>query len=311
MSIMAHLTAVRVYTDKSSLIDHMGTHVTHLNNVRVRCDEHGLLDPNGTNVCHIMNARVLVEEDHIWDGFGFGGNCSPTYAAPTFFLNATPIIGEVGTASNIAVTPMWLKNDAGSPTNYQLTLTGSTTYTTTTPANYSFPNVLFEDTVKELKGKVSYQAGLIKDDNEGNPYPTGAIAAGTLESNTIKISGYRSIFYKSFNSQVASPTTSAEIRDSSWGRINDIGDTKSFTLAIPSGTKDVIFCTPVSFGNNITVYQASLGKMFSIAAAFTANQSVVNVEGANSYAAIPYNVFHMTNAAGYPGKDSFEVQLLP
>lgn len=223
---------------------------------------------------------------------GGGGVTRPTYKAPAFTISASPLTGEVGDTINVAVSASWTQNDAGTASNYRLTLTGETPYTNAAGTTaYTFANVALTDTPKTLSGRIAHSAGAIKNDSEGNPYPAGAIGANAnLASNNITISGYRKAFWGTTNAKGTAPTTSAQVR--ALGNESTAGAQKSFKINIPLGDWDTIIAIPASLGNNIDIRAASYSGV-DYGVAFT--KSTVGVDGLTTgQDNTPYNVWYFS-----------------
>jgi hypothetical protein len=231
---------------------------------------------------------------------------TPTYQAPTISISADVTSGEVGSLPNIIVTPTWQQRDAGLATNYRINLNGSQIHTNSTPLVYTIPGFQFTDAVKQLQAQVTFQAGPVKNDSENNPYPTGQIQAGAVNSNIIQMTGHRLVFFECFDEQVTTPDTSDEIR-SFINTLNNVASTKQIIINIPGGTQDVIFAFPETFGGAIDVRQQGF-EMVDMSVAFV--KTTVEVEGANGYVAVPYSVYHMTNASPFPEDIRYTITIL-
>jgi hypothetical protein len=241
------------------------------------------------------------------EGNGGGVSTKPTYSAPTLSISGNPLSGEVGSLANVVVTPAWSQKDAGSATQYRISVDGTDIHSVATPGSFTITGFQFTDATKSIRGHVAYAAGAIKNDSDGIPYPTGAIPAGTINSNIINAVGFRKAFYAVSASPVATPTTPAQVRayvDS----LDNVASTKQIVVDVPTGTRDVVVAFPASVGNTINAVQQSL-PAFPITAAFV--KTIVNVEGAGGYTAVPYNVFHMSNASGYVSSDKITITITP
>ena len=251
--------------------------------------------------------EIIAPEIPQWVGFRGGTGDSaggavgpnPTYQAPTLSIVANPITGEVGSPINVQVTPAWAQRDAGAPVppGYQVTLTGVTTFTNPTPITNTFNGVQLGDSARQLRASVAHAAGPIKNDNQGNPFPTGSIQAGTVQSNIINITGFRKAFWAFSSVPISTPTTSTGIRafEVSGFSMNNIATAKQIVMSVPIGTRDIIFAFPVAVGNIRAVDGVvQTPGNFDIQGAFT--QSIVNVDGATAgQDTIQYYVYHVSN----------------
>ena len=225
-----------------------------------------------------------------------GGSVNvPTYQPPTLSIVASLTSGEAGSSADLIVTPAWTQRDAGATNKYRVSVDSNVVHTAASPAAQTITGFQFSDAAQQIRGHVDYAAGPVKNDSNGDPYPAGVITAGTVSSNIMGITGFRRAFFACFNSQVITPTASTEVREYA-DSITNVSVTKQIVIDVPAGTHDVIFAFPASVGGSIDVRQQSFSG-FDISAAFT--KSIVPVEGANGYTAVPYNIYHMTNAAPY------------
>jgi hypothetical protein len=133
----------------------------------------------------------------------------------------------------------------------------------------------------------------------GNPNPTGRINAGTVQSNTLSFTVYRSAFW---GTPVATPNSSSTVRalpNSMANPGNNSGvdasgsnlvtpPTPSFTITIPSGATRVVFAYPAT---NRVVASVRYQELSDSEVKGNFTETSVNVEGANAYAAIAYRVY--------------------
>lgn len=118
----------------------------------------------------------------------------PTYLNPTLALskNVTQY-HERGSALNVTLSHVFTQRNAGALQSVSLTKNGVVIEAATT--------MPFTDSIIVPYGNVSYQsavnyaAGAIQNDSEGNPYPTGAITAGTVLSDVEVVTGKTPIFF--------------------------------------------------------------------------------------------------------------------
>lgn len=132
----------------------------------------------------------------------------PTYTEPTasIKLDQSSTTLEVGETVDVIIDPTFNRNDAGTSTGVEIFKDGVSIGT-------SDPTEDLSVTVSEIPIKYhteyTYNQGAVKNDNLGDPYPTGQIAAGTVASSFATLRGYLKIFYGHNSTDV---TTSATAR---------------------------------------------------------------------------------------------------
>ena len=165
-----------------------------------------------------------------------GGNNAGTY--------------EAGTTINPHMKANWVKNDAGALTSIQFYKNNSpiddATYTGTGVDTESYAYdaeefVLGDETVS-FKAKATYAEGEIKNDNLGDPSPSGHITAGSKDSSNWNYIGAR-YGYWLFGTGQAEYTTSDQIKAVSNKQLNLSANNK--TAQAPIGTQYIMFAVPV------------------------------------------------------------------
>ena len=112
----------------------------------------------------------------------------PKYTAPTLTIarNGGTQNGnvEIGTNVNVSLRSTFEQEDAGALTSIQFKKGGSNVgeASATSPADYTETINAF-DTAVSYTSTASYAEGVIKNDNLGQPYPTGHIAAGSINNS--------------------------------------------------------------------------------------------------------------------------------
>lgn len=229
----------------------------------------------------------------------------PVYTAPELFLSAQlPIHPEIGSLLSLTFTPTWIANDAGQVSSYVLKKNGLNMYTTGSPGIYTEPTFTLTGTTVEYRASVTYNAGTVKTDSEGNASPTGMIQAGTVSSNTISISGYRYGFYGA-DAAMSIPGSNAEIRDLP-GKLPEIADDTKFTITVPAGARRITFwypntCRDVSSVKYVEQGNAEYKDKFV--------KTTAAVEGANGYASAPYKGFTWVLAVAPSAPMTFDVHV--
>lgn len=236
-------------------------------------------------------------------------NIPPTYTAPTaqitgypdLIISGNPFTGtvpltEVGTVKDIQFTTNFNQNDGGSSTATRIKKNGTTI---SNLGIYTDLAVLYDINPTLYTAEFDYGQGPIKNDNMGNPYPTGRIGAGTAVSNTLTVIGTRVAFY---GTPASTPTNSAQVRvigPSSFNTTNnpDVdaagsnlvpSPTPSFTITIPIGATRVCFAYPDTSRAVASVRYQELSDS-EVKGNFTL--TTISVQGANGYAAVNYKVY--------------------
>ena len=216
---------------------------------------------------------------------------------PSVSLTATSGAKEVGTK----ITPEWNASlNAGSYTYGPATgITASSWEINDTSGNKAstatgkFAEITVgDDTSYRITAKANYEAGVIANDNLGDPSnPTIQITAGNKSANGGYITGYRAWFM--YVGESLDAIDSAFIRDTS-----NMGSTPATQegVNIPAGTKRVMVAIPSTSTLKLKQVIDVDGMGLDVFGNF--NLSTVNVEGLNSYTEKAYNVWVAENTNG-------------
>lgn len=171
---------------------------------------------------------------------------------------------------------------------------------TLTDASGTFSQIQVTDgTNLKITATAQYGDGAIPVTNLGTPKEDLKIVAGSKSGQTGAITGYRQIFYGVNNS--TEPLTSAIIRGLTPGN-KAASATTINSIKAQEGTKRIIIAVPQSSGLKVTAANITS----SLNADVTSNyikQSPVDVEGANGYQTVPYDVFVYQPASIDPTED--------
>lgn len=216
---------------------------------------------------------------------------NPAKSNPAVSFSAQGGFGtfEIGTKKNLTYTAAL---SAGSYTygpatgitaqTWKVSCTGVTDSKST--ATGSFDNIVAEATAKKITAKATYNEGAIPVTNLGNPYPAGKIAAGTASKESNTLVGVRHMFYGALTEDVA--LTSGVIR----GLKHEAAAKKTITtFGAGSGAKKVVIACPA--GYNVTKVLMPSAMNADATASFVKQSATVNVEGAEGYTAVAYNVW--------------------
>ena len=170
-----------------------------------------------------------------------------------------------------------------------------------TTASGSFDSFTVEDdTEYTITATATYDAGAIAKDNLGSPSsPTVQIAGGSKSDTSGKVTGYRKWFYgykDGDNTVNCSNLTSAIIR-------NLTGATSFPAQLTTNKMQQIIFAAPHTAGKTtIEVKDATNGAPQTVTGPVT-----VQVEGANGYKAVDYDVWYVSNASAAGGELTFNI----
>ena len=189
----------------------------------------------------------------------------PEYKEPIISLNASSTIIELNSSSQITLTPVFNKNDAGNIKSVKIYQNGKEISSTDNTRQITVEGL---NNTTTFKVEISYAAGPIKNTTTGVPYPDTSIKEGTKDY-TLTVTAVSASYY-------GIGTADTKI----------IKNTKAFTW-------NNINCT-----NNVLVYKypKSLGKLTSI-------KDANNFEYINSYTYteedinnVTYSVYTLTDA---------------
>lgn len=238
----------------------------------------------GTNINQILT-KLLAKQ------------VPPTYTQPSVSISnnsgSANASYEIGTTVTPKLKVTFNKNDAGKLTqiivkknNVQIGEAG-----TTSPYNINdTPFVL--STTTTYVATASYAEGSIKNDNLGDPYPTGHIAAGSKTSNNYTFTPYRQgYFYGVLSTSSAnSPLTSDIIRGlNKSNKAYAAGNLALIRASSVANPKRVIVACPATNRGVTKVVMPSA--MNADCTKDFVKVSQVSVKGASNYEAIPYNVW--------------------
>lgn len=208
-----------------------------------------------------------------------GSNVTPSYNAS---LNKGsyqygPDTGITATSWSVQFDTQTLTTNTGSFTQIQVT----------------------DSTNLKITATAQYGDGAIPNTNLGNEYPDGQIKAGSKSGSTGSITGYRQIFYGVNNS--TEPLTSAIIRGLTPGN-KAASATTINSIKAQSDTKRIIIAVPQSSGLKVTAANITSSLNADVTSSYV-KQSPVDVEGANGYQTVPYDVFVYQPASIDPTED--------
>lgn len=215
----------------------------------------------------------------------------PTYTEPSISIanNGGSASGsyEIGTEVTPNVRATFTQHDAGALTNIQFKKGGSNVgeAQTSSPATYTEAAFTLE-TATSFSATATYAEGAIKDDNLGEPYEEGHIAAGSKTSSNFTFTPYRQGYFVG-STENKDAIDSAVIRGLA-SKKNGAYSSGTVKFTVPVGAQRVIIaCPATNKGVTKVINESALNA--DVTSTFTKSQ--VDVQGASGYAAISYNVW--------------------
>lgn len=147
----------------------------------------------------------------------------------------------------------------------------------------------------------SYGDGVIPKTNLGNDYTAGQIKAGTKTASSGAVTGYRNEFYGTLTTKPGT-MTSADIRGLAGKKAQATG---TISVSVPVGAMRVVIAVPNSkVVNSVLDVNGLNAQIFS---SFT--KTTVQVEGANNYTAMEYNVYYLDYANANDTANTYTVTI--
>lgn len=181
-------------------------------------------------------------------------------------------------------------------TSYKITDTNGNQATTASGSFESF--TVNTSTSYTVSAEIAYGDGTIPVTNVGNAYAAGQIKAGTKTKTSGAVTGYRAWFegYKNAGGVLdVSALTSAQIR-----ALTSKKDAFSSSMTT-NQMQQMFFAAPAGVVKSVAVANSTNG------APQTVTKTSVNVEGANGFEAIAYDVFYVSNATAESGSTKFNI----
>ena len=227
------------------------------------------------------------------------------YTKPTLNLATTvPVTPqECGTVINPTLTATFTKNDGGNLTSIEIQK-GTEKVTGVESPLTSEQSVTFADAAVSYKAVAAYEEGPIKNDNLGEQSPNGHIVAGSINSNILTFQGKRQTFAGTGVGSLPE-LNSANVRKFT-ARGLGLGKNSKFDVLVDTGQQHIVIAYPATIGN-ITQIRYEEGNDNNMAANF--QKQVVQVEGANAFTPINYNVYTYTMDVPAAAKMTFKITL--
>lgn len=164
----------------------------------------------------------------------------------------------------------------------------------------SFNQIQVTDSTNlKITATAEYGNGAIPTTNLGTPYEEGQIKAGSKTGSTGAITGYRQIFYgvRTETTEI----TSDVIRSLTPTNKAAAGMTIS-SLKAGEGAKQFVIAVPQSSALRVTAANITSSLNADVTSSYV-KQSPVEVEGANGFTAVPYDIFVYQPASIDPTED--------
>ena len=215
----------------------------------------------------------------------------PTYSQPSVAIanNGGTASGnyEIGTSVTPNIRATFNQADAGALTNIQFKKGDSPVGDPqpSSPATYTEEAFVLE-AATQFSAEASYAEGQIKNDNLGAPYPEGHIEAGSKTSPNFTFTPYRQGYFIG-STENKDPLDSAAIRALA-SKKNGAYAAGTVKFKVPVGAQRVIIaCPATNTGMTKVLNESALNA--DVTSTFTKSQ--VDVEGADAYTAVSYNVW--------------------
>ena len=231
---------------------------------------------------------------------------APTYTSPSLSVSTnTTVSQEIGSVISPQISPSWNQGDAGSTIEYLVYKDNvAISSPSSSPSAYTDSNVTLSTNVA-YKASITWSDGPIKNDNMGDPDPTGRIlsnAASPLFSNTITFVPKRAVYYTADTGSSA-PTTSAQIK-SFTSNIN-LSDGSNFSFNVSTSAKRIVIAFPASYGDISKVIDSGTG--YDVKNSFS--KTSIQVGGVNDYSPVAYNVYTSILGASYGSQVTYTVTI--
>lgn len=256
----------------------------------------GSISSDGVNVYDFFNSALNEEKN-------------PSTTQPAVTLTSAEVKSyEVGTSvapeysASLSKGSYTYGPDTGiTPSTWSVVFNSETL----TTASGTFGAVTVEDnTSLSITATATYEAGAMPKTNIGNDYPAGQIKAGSANKTSGNITGYRNSFYGTFADKTT--TLSSDSIRGLTASNKALSNGNTFNITLPVGAQSVVFAYPATL-RDVTSVKDVNGLNAEIKGAFT--KSVVQVEGANGYAAKDYKVYRTDFAEALGKANTYTVTI--
>lgn len=247
-------------------------------------EEKDIKDGGGSVTIHTKGKTM----EQVWDML-YVKETDPIVTLPTITVSGSVASKEVGTTgtSNISITFNKGSYTYG-PTSTSNATSYSSTYNGTIYTTSSFQITYNVGTsASTVNVSVPYSADtVIPVTNMGTAKPEKAIQAGTATGTATIAAGYRNLFYGYSTAESIADINSTLVRS-----LTGIKDGKQTLPVLSENTsaKSIVVATPHSSSRTLSVVMPSSSRA-DVTSQFE-KQTTVNVEGANGFQAISYDIW--------------------
>ena len=193
----------------------------------------------------------------------------PIYVSPSVTISSNKSTTyEIGSnVGTVNLSNNYTKNNGGN--------VNTTTYfknTASLGANVNFDNIPSLTSSVTYYVKVNYDAGPVLNDNLGNPYPTGQILAGSVNSSNLTITPFA---YKYYSASATNSPTDAELIAANKEPASAKAKT-NFSITVSGGSKFIFYAYPASLG---TLTSINVGGLESLGVFTLITRNVTNASG--------------------------------
>ena len=300
-------TALEAFYDPSQITGNVDADTLYFTKNLVFTQAFGKYAPDSSGSVEIptldddMSIQDLLEN-------AFSEEKNPTITQPSTSVSLTGAgAKEVGTSYTPSYSVGFNKGsyqygpaDTGvTVTGYQVTDTKSGSSTTQTGSFDAF--TVGDGENYKVTVVTSYGDGAVPLTNLGNEYADGQIKAGTKTATSSAVTGYRNEFYGTLTTKPAA-MTSADIRGLTGKKAQATG---TISVSVPVGAMRVVVAVPNSkVVNSVLDVNGLNAQIFS---SFT--HTTVDVEGANGYTAMTYNVYYLDYANANDTANTYTVTI--
>ena len=211
---------------------------------------------------------------------------------------------EVGTQINTTIQGTFTQNDAGALTTIEILKNGSSILSqATSPITTEAQTFTLGEETVSFTAKATYAAGLVKDDNLGQPSPDGQIKAGSKTSAAVSFVGKRNLFYGTGVGTTPS-VTSELVRGLSNKQLGPSNGT-SFNINVAAGQQYVVIAYPATLRKITKCFYVEQNT--DLAENFT--EQTISVQGANGAAGADYRVLVYQMAVPAAASMTLRVQI--
>lgn len=158
---------------------------------------------------------------------------------------------------------------------------------TLTEASGTFSEIQVTDSTNlKITATAQHSEGAVPKTNLGNEYTDGKIVAGSKSGQTGAITGFRQMFY-------GVDTTGGEINSTLIRGLTAGGAASAKTITINAVAEAKCIIVAVPQGSALKVKQAILTSSMNadVTSSYAKQSDPVNVEGANGFDAVPYDIY--------------------